>query len=128
MKGSQVGSRVAIVDFHMGNLFSVKQACHRVGLDSEITSNRKDIHEADAIILPGVGAFGDAMETLGEMDLIGTIKNAARSKPFLGICLGMQLLMSESHEFGIHEGLHMIKGIVRRLENSVDEKGRNQIK
>lgn len=116
---------VAIVDYGIGNLFSVKHACTQVGLKSEITSSKEKILESDAVILPGVGAFGDAMETLAKLDLIDTLKEAALSgKPFLGICLGMQLIMSESHEFGRHEGLGIFKGSVVRFDNPVDDKGR----
>ena len=86
---------VAIVDYGMGNLFSVKMACESVGLESHITSSKQKILSADAVILPGVGAFGDAMDSLRKLDLIETLKEAALSrKPFIGICLGLQLLMT----------------------------------
>ena len=93
--------RVAIVDYDMGNLFSVKHACEHVGMDAAITADRHTILGADAVILPGIGAFGDAMETLRRRDLISVIKDVAASgKPLFGVCLGMQLLMTESREFG----------------------------
>jgi glutamine amidotransferase len=107
---------VAIVNFGMGNLFSVKQACFSVGLNASITSSKQDISSADAVILPGVGAFGDAINTLERLDLIETLQEAAMSsKPFMGICIGMHLLMSESSEFGSYHGLGIIKGSVVKL-------------
>lgn len=107
---------VAIVDFHMGNLFSVKRACEQVGLNPLITCQKNDIFASDGIILPGVGAFGEAMQHLQDMDLIDVIKACIdQGKPFLGICLGMQLLMSESEEFGRHRGLDIISGTVTRF-------------
>ncbi len=116
--------RVAIVDYDIGNLFSVKHACLRVGLDPIITSSCRDILSADAVVLPGVGAFGDAMETLRRLDLVGPLRDvAASSKPLVGICLGMQLLMSESFEFGRHSGLGIIPGVVVGLENPVGSNG-----
>jgi imidazole glycerol-phosphate synthase subunit HisH len=105
--------KVAIIDYQMSNLFSVKHACDFVGLDSKITSDKKEILESDAAILPGVGAFQQAMKNLDKLDLILPIKDFIQSgKPFLGICLGMQLLFSESEEFGICKGLDLIKGKV----------------
>lgn len=107
---------VAIVDYGMGNLFSVKQACAHVGLEACITSDKETIVAAAAVILPGVGAFGDAMETLVSRDLVGVLRDlAASGKPLMGICLGMQLLMSESEEFGRHKGLDILSGEVVRL-------------
>lgn len=107
--------RVAIVDYGMGNVFSVKHACEQVGLGAVLTSSKEELLGADAVILPGVGAFGDAMEELRRRDLIGVLREAAADRPFLGICLGMQLLMTESHEFGRHEGLAVLDGDVVRL-------------
>ena len=107
------GPDVAIVDYRMGNMFSVKHACEYVGLNPFVTSNSDEITSADGIILPGVGAFGDAMENLRKLDLISPIMDYIESgKPFMGICLGMQLLMTESEEFGRHNGLDVIKGSV----------------
>ena len=108
--------KVAIVDFEMCNLFSVNQACEHVGLKAVITSDRNVILKADAIILPGVGAFGDAMSNLKRLDLIEPIKECvAKGTSLLGICLGMQLLFSESEEFGTHKGLDIVKGSVVRF-------------
>lgn len=112
---------VAIVDYGMGNLFSVKHACESCGMEARMTSCTQTILAADAVILPGVGAFGDAMETLAKLDLVNVLRDVAASgKPLVGICLGMQLLMSESHEFGRHRGLGIIEGEVTRLVESFD--------
>lgn len=112
---------VAIVDYGMGNLFSVGQACCHVGLDAIITSSREEILSADAVILPGIGAFGDAMTTLNRLDLVGVLRDVAASgTPLIGICLGLQLLMTESFEFGRHQGLGMIPGQVVRFDNPTE--------
>ena len=109
----------AIVDYGLGNLYSVKQACNRVGLDSVISSDRHLIENASAVILPGVGAFGDAMENLKRFDLVGVLKDYAFSgRPMMGICLGLQLLMEESEEFGVHRGLAIIKGNVVKIKGA----------
>ena len=109
--------RAAIVDFRLGNLFSVKQACTHAGLEAVITSDPGELVRSDFIILPGVGAFGDAMANLDELGLIEPIKEAAAGgKPVAGICLGMQLMMSESGEFGSHPGLDLIPGKVVRFK------------
>lgn len=114
--------KVAIVDYGMGNLFSVKHACECVGLNAKVTSSKEEILSADLVILPGVGAFGDAMEALRNLDLVNTLKVVHESsKPIVGICLGMQLLMSEGHEFGRHKGLGIIKGQVVPFDNPIDD-------
>lgn len=113
--------KVAIVDYELGNLFSVKNACEQVGLAAAVTSDARQIRQADAVILPGVGAFGKAMEALQRMGLVevlAEVANGGTGKPFIGICLGMQLLMTESFEFGRHEGLDLIKGEVVQLQVS----------
>lgn len=116
-----MGAQVAIVDYGMGNLFSVKQACEYVGLMPVITSSQQEIELSEAVILPGVGAFGDAMDTLDRLGLVEVLQDVADSpKPLLGICLGMQLLMSESTEFGKRSGLGIIEGEVARLQTSVE--------
>ena len=108
--------RVAIIDYGLGNIFSLQHACSHVGLSSIVTSDKKAIAGADCVILPGVGAFGDAMVALRNLDLIEPVKDiVASGKILVGICLGMQLLMSESHEFGIHDGLNLIEGSVLKL-------------
>lgn len=117
--------KVAIVDYGMGNLFSVKHACDSVGMQADITSSKKEVSSADAVILPGVGAFGDAMATLRRLDLISVLQEVATSsKPFVGICLGMQLLMDRSYEFGHHQGLGIIKGSVIRFDNTTETSGK----
>src|SRR5439155_4726574 len=89
---SEKNPKIAIVDHGLGNLYSVKHACMHVGLDATITSSKSDILNADAVILPGVGAFGDAMATLHRLDLVSVLREiAASSKPLIGICLGVQL-------------------------------------
>jgi glutamine amidotransferase len=115
-------SRVAIIDFSLGNMFSVKRACEYVGLQAHITSARKDIETADAVILPGVGAFGDAMATLRRLDLVHLLRDiAASDTPLVGICLGVQLLMTEGHEFGRHQGLGIVSGSVVRFDNPQED-------
>lgn len=120
--------RVAIVDYGLGNLFSVKHACEHVGMQGIITSANSEILAADAVILPGVGAFGAAMESLKKLDLISVLRDVALSdKPFFGICLGMQLLMTESYEFGFHKGLGIIKGSVVRLDKPTGPSGKLKV-
>lgn len=103
--------KVGIIDFGLGNLFSINNACQQVGLETVITANPKVIKNVDALILPGVGAFGDAMNELIEKNITSAILDFVKTgKPFLGICLGMQLLFSESAEFGNCKGLDLIKG------------------
>lgn len=108
---------VAVVDFGMGNLFSVQQALARVGLDSVITADPAAIDDAAGVVLPGMGAFGDAMTELHTRGLVAPLRRAAGSdRPFLGICLGLQLLFDESSEFGNHEGLGVLRGKVVRFD------------
>jgi glutamine amidotransferase len=116
---------VAIVDYRMGNVCSVRRACEAVGLKAEITADPARIESADGVILPGVGAFGDAMESLHALGLVeGLHRVVRRQKPLMGICLGMQLLMTESQEFGRHAGLNLLDGRVIRFENPRDDEGR----
>lgn len=123
MEGRGQGDRmikptIAIVDYGMGNLFSIKNACESVGLEAMITHRKEEIINAHGVILPGVGAFETAMQALKAADLIEVLRETADSgKPLIGICLGMQLLMSESFEFGRHPGLGLLEGSVVRLEN-----------
>ncbi|MDO8638662.1 MAG: imidazole glycerol phosphate synthase subunit HisH [Candidatus Daviesbacteria bacterium] len=125
--------KIAIIDYQMSNLFSVKHAFDYLKMDSEITSEKRIIAEADAAILPGVGAFEDAMNNLKKLDLIDPVKEFISSgKPFMGVCLGMQLLFSESEEFGKHEGLNIVKGKVKKFADDkkiikVPQIGWNQI-
>lgn len=107
---------IAIVDYGVGNLFSLKSSLDYIGLESKITSDEKDLRDADKIILPGVGAFGDAKNKLESTGLIPIIKEEAEKKPLLGICLGMQLLLEKSYEFGEYEGLGFIPGDVVQFD------------
>jgi glutamine amidotransferase len=116
--------KVSIVNLGMGNLFSVKHACELFGLRVSITSSPDEIFLSDVVVLPGVGAFGDAMKNLKALGLITVLQEVAKSsRLFVGICLGMQLLMTESHEFGYHRGLGIIEGSVVRLDHPKDYSG-----
>ena len=109
---------IAIVDYGMGNLRSVEKALESLGAKPVITRDAKVIARSDALILPGVGAFAAAMSNLSDLGLIDPIlKSVADNKPFLGICLGMQLLTEKSYEYGVCEGLGIIKGKVVRFED-----------
>lgn len=107
---------IAIIDYGAGNIFSVKNALDYIGLPSILTNKKEDLINADKLILPGVGAFPSAMKMLKETDLIDTIKEQARLKPFLGICLGMQLIFSKGYEFEECDGLGLIEGTVELME------------
>lgn len=108
---------VVILDYGMGNLFSLKNACKLVGLNAQVTSDNKKIEHADALILPGVGAFNEAMSQMKKQDSLVSVKEFANSgRPLLGICLGMQLLTSESEEVCKTKGLNLIDGSVRRFK------------
>jgi len=107
---------IAIIDYGAGNIFSVKNALDYLGLESQLVSDEKSVRDADAVILPGVGAFPAAMKKLEATGLIDTIKAEASRKPFLGICLGMQLIFEKGYEFGECDGLGLIPGSVRKME------------
>ncbi|MDO8573463.1 MAG: imidazole glycerol phosphate synthase subunit HisH [Candidatus Daviesbacteria bacterium] len=125
--------KIAIIDYQLSNLFSVKHAFDYLNVESAISSDKSVILNADAAILPGVGAFGDAMNNLKKLGLIEVVNSLITSgKPFMGVCLGMQLLFSESEEFGAHEGLNIIKGKVVKFAKpdkliKVPQIGWNQI-
>ncbi|KEQ22064.1 imidazole glycerol phosphate synthase subunit HisH [Paenibacillus tyrfis] len=107
---------IAIIDYGMGNLHSVASAVERLGYRGVIVSDEQELLQAEGAILPGVGAFGDAMDHLRESKLDAAVKRyAASGKPLLGICLGMQLLFSRSEEHGLHEGLNLLPGDVVRF-------------
>ena len=115
--------KITIVDYTLGNLFSVKQACDNTGIDSKISSVAYDIETADALILPGVGAFIEAMKNLERLDLINPIKQAvSEGKPLFGICLGLQLLFTESEEFGSGKGLDLISGSIKKFPSEFNKK------
>lgn len=114
--------KIAIIDYKMGNLFSVQHACKKVGINPLITSDKKNILNSDGVILPGVGAFSKAMQNLNELNLVKPIKDYIKlCKPFLGICLGMQLLFDESEEFGNSSGLGIIDGKVLKFRSDDSE-------
>lgn len=107
---------IAIVDYGVGNLFSLKSSFAAIGENAIVTAKEAEIHAADKIILPGVGAFADAAEKLKKTGLYTVIKDeAASGKPLLGICLGMQLLFEKSYEYGVHEGLSLLPGVIRPI-------------
>jgi glutamine amidotransferase len=115
--------KVVIIDYQLGNLFSVKQACDTVGINAEISSNREDILNAGALILPGVGAFIEAMNNLKKFGLDTAIQNKVNGgTPIFGICLGQQLLFTESEEFGAGKGLDLISGIIKRFPETFEER------
>ncbi|MBI5188229.1 MAG: imidazole glycerol phosphate synthase subunit HisH [Nitrospirae bacterium] len=107
---------IAIVDYGMGNLRSVEKGFQKVGVDVKVTSNPRDIDDADGIVLPGVGAFRDCMKNLTDMSLTEPIVRAIqKGNPYLGICLGLQILFTESEEFGLCKGLNIFNGKVVRF-------------
>ena len=113
---------VAIVDYGVGNLFSLRSSLSSIGADAVITGDPEKLRTCDRIILPGVGAFGDAALKLRQSSLDEVVRTeAARGKPLLGICLGMQLLFEKSYEFGEHEGLGLLKGEIVPIKGAVPE-------
>lgn len=113
---------IAIIDYGVGNLFSLKSSIASIGAEAVVTSDKAVIDQADHVILPGVGAFGDAVKKLRDAELFDFVKEqAATGKPFLGICLGMQLLFDKSYEYGEHEGLGLVPGVVRPIEGEIPE-------
>lgn len=115
---------IAIIDYDMGNLRSVHKGFERVGHGCIVTRDPKEISNATHVVLPGVGAFKDCMDNLKNYGLVEPILKAIKSgKPFLGICLGLQLLFSESEEFGIHKGLDVVKGKVVKFPSGLRDQG-----
>lgn len=113
---------IAIVDYGVGNLFSLSSSLKALGLSAEVTGDAERLRAADRIILPGVGAFGDARAKLDATGLVPVLREAAEHKPLLGICLGMQLLFDQSFEYGTHEGLGFIPGQVADLHEDLTDK------
>ena len=103
---------IAVIDYGVGNLFSLRSSLRHLGLEAAVTADPEVIRAADRVILPGVGAFGDAMEQLERRGLVPVVQAEAARKPLLGICLGMQLLFEESYEYGRHAGLGLVPGRV----------------
>ncbi len=111
---------IAIVDYGVGNLFSLECSLRSLGFETCVTGKREVLSEASHIILPGVGAFGDAIAKLrvGGLDL-AVKEEAKKGKPLMGICLGMQMLLEKSYEYGEHEGLSLIRGSIRPIEETI---------
>ncbi len=120
---------IAIIDYGAGNLFSVKNALDYLGQQNIFTKDPQVIREADKLILPGVGAFPDAMEKLNACGLVEVIREQAVQKPLLGICLGMQMLFEESEEFGVTKGLGLLPGRVVpiKTEYKIPHMGWNEL-
>ncbi len=113
---------IAIVDYGVGNLFSLVSSFKAIGVDAVITGDQNEIKKADKIILPGVGAFGDAIEKLRQTGLDKVILDEVNNgKELLGICLGMQLLFEKSYEYGEHNGLGLIKGNIKPIAEAIPD-------
>ncbi len=113
---------IAIIDYGVGNLFSLKSSLSHIGAEAIVTNDTEVIRKADKIILPGVGAFGDAIEKLKSSGMADIVcDEAKKGKPILGICLGMQLLFEKSFEYGEYEGLGLIEGEIRPIKDDVAE-------
>ena len=120
---------IAVIDYGVGNLFSLTASLKYLGAETVVTNRSEDIVKADRIILPGVGAFEDAAAKLRATGLVDTIMSeTAAGKPLLGICLGMQLLFEESHEYGVHKGLGLIKGTVASIDEDLKKQGITDLK
>ena len=113
---------IAIVDYGVGNLFSLSSSLKALGLETEVTRDAEKFRSADRIILPGVGAFGDAKAKLDDTGLVPVLLEEAERKPFLGICLGMQLLFDRGFEYGEHAGLGLVPGQVVDLHDDLEDK------
>ena len=112
---------VAIVDYGVGNLFSLKSSLDHIGLDAVVTGDAQVLRDAEKIILPGVGAFADAAAKLAATGLDRVVcDEAAKGKPMLGICLGMQMLFDKSYEYGEHKGLGLVPGAVKPIRDVID--------
>jgi glutamine amidotransferase len=115
---------IAIIDYGMGNLRSVQKGFEKVGFEAVVTADPKVVLAADKVVLPGVGAFGDCMRNLEQGGFVEPILKVIQDgRPFLGICVGMQLLLTDSVEFGLHQGLNVIPGHVLRFPEGMVENG-----
>lgn len=118
-----IKKKVVIIDYQLGNLFSVKQACDTIGISAKISSEKEDVLNADALILPGVGAFIEAMNNLKKFGLDTAIQEKVKNgTPIFGICLGQQLLFTESEEFGAGKGLDLISGVIKRFPEKLEKR------
>jgi imidazole glycerol-phosphate synthase subunit HisH len=121
---------ITVVDYGVGNLHSVAKALEKVGAQTRVTSDWKDVEKSDGVVLPGVGAFKDSMDAMHRSDLVKAIKAfIASGKPFLGVCVGLQMLFSESEEFGLSKGLDIFPGKVVKFAQGqkIPHMGWNQI-
>ena len=115
--------KIVIIDYQMSNIFSISNAIKYLGFDCEVTSDQDIIMSAHGAILPGVGAFSEAMNKIYDLDLVDVINNfIISSKPFMGICLGMHILFQESHEYGVNKGIGFFEGKVKFLANEINIK------
>lgn len=120
---------IAIIDYGVGNLFSLTASLKYLNAETKVTNKIEDIKAADRVILPGVGAFEDAIAKLRATGLVDTIiEETQAGKPLLGICLGMQLLFEESHEYGVHKGLGLIKGTIASIDEDMKAAGTENLK
>jgi glutamine amidotransferase len=128
----KMNPKIVIIDYGMGNLRNVQKGFEKIAFEAKLTRNKKEIGRASAIVLPGVGAFKDCMENLEKFGLVDPLlRSIEKGKPYLGICLGLQILFSESEEFGAHRGLDLIRGKVVKFrpdpEHKVPHMGWNTI-
>ena len=113
---------IAIIDYGVGNLFSLRSSFAAIGQEAVVTSDIEEIRRADRLILPGVGAFQDAAEKLRASGMDRAVKEeTAKGKPLMGVCLGMQMLFERSYEYGVHEGLGLLKGEIRPIAERIPE-------
>ena len=122
-------SKTVIIDYGVGNLFSLTSSVKALGGDAVVSGRDEDIRSAGRILLPGVGAFGDAIEKLRRTGLVPVLEEQIRAgKPLMGICLGMQLLFEKSYEYGEHEGLGWLQGSVKSLSEALKAAGEDKLK
>ena len=115
--------RIVIVDYGMGNLRNVQRGFEKIGIEAKVTRSKREIQRSSGIVLPGVGAFKDCMINLEKYGLVEhVLRSIEKGKPYLGICLGLQILFSESEEFGSHKGLDLIKGRVVKFKPDPEHK------
>lgn len=119
----EMTSKIVVIDYGMGNLRNVQKGFEKIGFEAKLTRSKKEIGNASAIVLPGVGAFKDCMENLEKYGLVDPLlRSIEKGKPYLGICLGLEILFSESEEFGTHKGLDLIRGKVVKFRPDPEHK------